>query len=180
MCGAGTAAIEAALLARHIPPGSGREYLFEHWPGHEAKTWEYLRRKAQEGILPRAPGPIVALDQDRRALHVARDNASRAGVQADIRWEQGDFLAFHHGALQLAPGLVILDPPYGVRMQGADDLPAFYRQLGAHLREAFKGWQAAVAAPTPELARALGFRRQRLWRLPHGGIPLSICLVTIG
>jgi putative N6-adenine-specific DNA methylase len=180
MCGAGTAAIEGALLARRIPPGAGREFLFEHWPGHEAKTWDYLRRKAQEAALPRAPIPIVALDQDRHALRIARDNASRTGVQDDIRWEQGDFLAFYPGALQLAPGLVILDPPYGVRMQGTEDLPAFYRLLGAHLRNAFKGWQAAVAAPTPELARALGFKRQRLWRLPHGGIPLSVCLATIG
>ncbi len=179
LCGAGTMAIEAALLARHIAPGMGREFLFEQWPGHQPRTWDYLRRKAREEILPSSPVPIVAIDRDRRTVQLARENAGRAGVTDDIRWEITDFLTFRPEVLDLAPGLVVLDPPYGVRMQKDTDLDGLYRRLGAHLREAFRGWQVAVAAPAPELARGLGFRRKRLWRLPHGGISLSVCLTTI-
>lgn len=179
MCGAGTVAIEAALLARHIPPGIGREFLFEKWPGHQAKTWDYIRRRAQAAALPRVPAPIVALDWDRIVLRVAEENAMRAGVRDDIQWESSDFLAFRPSALDLAPGLVVLDPPYGIRTQGTDDLPGFYRRLGAHLRQSFKGWQVAVATPSPDLAKELGFRQPRRWWVPHGGIPVCVCLTTI-
>ncbi|HBD09291.1 MAG TPA: hypothetical protein DCZ69_13620 [Syntrophobacteraceae bacterium] len=180
LCGAGTLAIEGAMLARQIPPGIEREFLFEQWPGHQPKTWDYLRRKAREGVLPHSPVPIVAVDRDRATVQLARENADRAGVGNDIRWEVADFLTVRPQVLGLAPGLVVLDPPYGVRTQQDTDLAGLYRRLGAHLREAFRGWQVAVAAPSPELARGLGFPRKRLWRLPHGGISLSICLATMG
>ena len=179
LCGAGTLAIEAALLARRIPPGIGREFLFEQWPGHQPKTWDYLRRTARDAMFSRSPVAIVAIDRDRRAVRIARENAARAGVSDDIRWDTVDFLDFRPEALDLRPGLVVLDPPYGVRTQQDTDLAGFYRLLGAHLREAFRGWQVAVAAPTPELARSLGFRRKRWWHLPHGGIPLNVCFATL-
>jgi putative N6-adenine-specific DNA methylase len=180
LCGAGTVAIEAALLARRIPPGGEREFLFEKWPGHQTKTWQYLRRKAREAALPRASTPIVGLDRDERALGIARENALRAGVGEDIRWDAGDFLTFHPAALDLERGLVVLDPPYGIRTQGTADLPGFYRRLGAHLRAAFTGWQVAVVTPSLDLARELGFRRSRRWWLPHGGTPVCVCMTTIG
>jgi putative N6-adenine-specific DNA methylase len=179
LCGAGTVAIEAALLARGIAPGIEREFLFEKWPGHEAKTWDYLRRKAREAALPSVSAAIVAVDQERRVVKIARDNAARAGVADDIRWELADFLALQPGVLGLAPGLVVLDPPYGVRTEKGTDLPDLYRRLGRHLRESFPGWQVAVVSPSPELARGLGFRRQRLWHIPHGGLAICVCLATV-
>jgi 23S rRNA G2445 N2-methylase RlmL len=112
-------------------------------------------------------------------VKIARDNAARAGVADDIRWELADFVALQPGALGLAPGLVVLDPPYGVRTEKETDLADLYRRLGRHLRESFRGWQVAVVTPSPELARGLGFRRQRLWHIPHGGLAICVCLATV-
>ncbi len=179
MCGAGTVAIEGALLGRHIPPGLGRAFLFESWPAHERKTWAYIRRRAQEAALPCVSAPIVALDRDQSALRIAKENAQRAGVHDDIQWLSGDFTDFCPTALDLPPGLVVLDPPYGVRMRGVEDLSDLYRHLGAHLRESFKGWHVAVATPSSDLAKRLGFRNPRRWWINHGGIPVCICLATV-
>jgi putative N6-adenine-specific DNA methylase len=179
MCGAGTVAIEAALLARHLPPGLNREFLFSQWPSFQEKTWAHFRRKAQENVLPHAPAPILGLDQDRGALGIAMHNAARAGVAESIRWHCMDFFAFNPDALGLARGVLVLDPPYGMRLAGSGNVRAFYQRLGSHLHRFYRGWQVAVAAPNAELATLLKISSAHLWRIPHGGIPLVVSLAQL-
>jgi hypothetical protein len=84
MCGSGTIAIEAALLARRIPPGLRRRFAFERWPGFEPAPWRRALDAARSGIRERAPGPIHASDRDAGAIEAARANAERAGVAEDL------------------------------------------------------------------------------------------------
>ena len=119
MCGAGTVPIEAAMLARRLPPGLRRSFLFELWPSFQEKSWEHLRKKMAEQALDHSPVPILGLDSDPRALSIARKNAERAGVDQDIRWQCMDFFTFKPQDHRLPPGLLVLDPPYGKRLEGA-------------------------------------------------------------
>jgi putative N6-adenine-specific DNA methylase len=177
MCGAGTIPIEAAMLARHLPPGGQRSFLFERWPCFQEKTWNHLRRELHGQALVRAPAPILALDEDAGALAVARKNAQRAGVDRDIRWQCADFFTFTPQAYQLPPGLLVLDPPYGKRLEGGGI--ELYERLGLHLRRFFQGWQIAILAPSKTLAMSLKIPLVRFWPLNHGGSPIIVALARL-
>lgn len=174
MCGAGTLAVEAALLARRLPPGLSRSFLFERWPSFLEKTWAHLRRRQAESALPGSPAAVVASDADPGAVAVARANAERAGVGGDIRWETGDFFSFRPQDRGLKPGLVVLDPPYGKRLSGGGR--ELYERIGICLRNHFPGWQAAVLAPERPLATLLRLPSPRFWNVKHGGMPIVIAM----
>lgn len=174
MCGAGTIAIEGSLLSRGIPPGISREFLFEKWPSFREKTWAHLRRKAVESAFPRAQFPITAADEDAQAVTIAKENAERAGVMEDIRWEVGDFFSLNPKALDLRPGFLALDPPYGKRLSGGGG--ELYERIGRHLKDAYAGWRVAVLAPERGLAASLRLPSVRFWTIRHGGLPVTVAM----
>lgn len=175
MTGAGTLAIEAALLARHLPPGGNRSFLFEEWPSFQNRQWEYLRRKATDGAREKAQTRIVAVDLLPHALETARMNAGSAGVQEDVEWQCMDFFQFNPWKLDLTPGLLVLNPPYGKRLSGGGR--GFYERLGSHLRRYFRGWRAAVLGPERSMLTALNLPSMRFWTVVHGGIPISVAFI---
>ncbi len=177
MTGSGTVAIEAALAARRIPPGSERSFTFQKWPFFFANAWNFLLKEARRGILERCPVEIVAVDRNADALRVARANAARAGVVGDINWMEADFLQWGPSLAGRPPGVLIVDPPYGKRLQGGGGV--FYRDLGRVLKQYFRGWQVAVLAPDPGLLSRLGLGTIRLWRVQHGGLPVSVAITRV-
>jgi putative N6-adenine-specific DNA methylase len=177
MCGAGTVAIEAALLARRLPPGGRRSFLFEWWPSFQEKSWDHLRRKLAEQALAQLPHPILAMDSEPRALDIARKNAERAGVDQDIEWRTMDLFAFRPQDYPLPPGLLVLDPPYGRRLEGGGK--DFYERLGRHLRRYFEGWQTVVLAPSKAEALSLKIPSMRFWQISHGGAPIVVAMARV-
>ena len=113
MCGSGTIPIEAALLARRIPPGLGRGFAFERWPGFDATVWERVRAAARERIASHAAVPLLGSDRDAGAVAAAAANAERAGVGHDVVWRRTAISGIEPPA---APGLVLSNPPYGARV----------------------------------------------------------------
>lgn len=172
MCGAGTFAIEACLMARRIPPAAGRKFLFEVWPAFEEKSWRYLRRKALEQAAAELAAPIVGVDRDPRSLETCLANAARAGVENDIRWVEDDFFRWDPGGLGLKGGTVLLNPPYGRRLK--ENPRTLYAQVGARLRQVFRGWKAIVLAPDRESAARLRMGSARYWKVVHGGSPVIV------
>ncbi len=167
MCGSGTGVIEAALMAANIPPGRHRRFLFEKWPSFQEKTWRYLLRKADEGVRDTPAGRFVAVDRDPKALAVARENAARAGVASCVAWHVMPFEHLDPLKLGLDPGLVFLNPPYGVRLHADRDL---YRRVLNHLGACFGRWKAVVLAPDRELLVSGSVRPRKIRRLRHGGL----------
>jgi putative N6-adenine-specific DNA methylase len=83
-----------------------------------------------------------------------------------------DFFELNPRKRGLKKGLLVLNPPYGVRL-GAGGI-SLYERIGAHLRLNFKGWRYAVLAGSRTEAAAMGMGRVRLWNIRHGGIPITV------
>ena len=163
MCGSGTLAIEAALLAARRAPGLGRRFAFEAWPGHDGARTERLRaRLAAEARTP--PAPVHASDRNGGAVRLAARNAEAAGVATWVR------LARAEAALAVpppGPGLCAVNPPYGRRL--GDEAEAAWRAL-ASLLPRIEGWTLAVLAPERRLEEVLGRRPEDVLPLRNGGL----------
>lgn len=135
MCGSGTLAIEAAMIATQTAPGIQRHFGFEKLPffGDVESQWQAMRREARE--LARIgrknfAGEIVARDIDAQALDIAQNNAQTAGLDSCIRFVAGSVLDYRANGV-----CVVTNPPYGERISVSGmELPEFYFQLGRHLR----------------------------------------------
>ena len=171
MCGSGTLAIEAAMMAADRAPGLNRRFAFEFLPGFEQRRWQALQTDAQRRL--REPGSVMirASDIDSPVLRAARQNAQAAGVDGWIEFEVMDFSRTRPGA---PAGLLVCNPPYGERLGNAVDLVKLYSLFGAHLREHFGGWRSAILSPRPDLTTRLGLRSQRQTRLYNGPIECTL------
>ena len=171
MCGSGTIAIEAALLARRIPPGWRRRFGFESWPGFDAGTWQAVREAAASGILAAAPAPILASDRDAGAVTATRANAERAGVQGDLTIQQA---ALSSLSMPGDRGLILTNPPYGLRIGEANRLRDLFAQLGHLARRSPPGWRLGLLSANPMLERQLGLSMAIAWTTTNGGIPVRL------
>jgi putative N6-adenine-specific DNA methylase len=172
LCGSGTVAIEAALLARNIAPGQNRSFAFVHWPHFDEGRWLLRKHRLRETELPRVPGVIRASDRDAGAVRAALDNAERAGVEADIDVSQ---LAI--SAVQPAggKGWIVTNPPYGVRV-GDASVRNLYAQLGKVGQSIFSGWNVGLLSADPALERQVGIKFDQMFRTSNGGIPVRFVL----
>jgi putative N6-adenine-specific DNA methylase len=139
MCGSGTIPIEAALIALNIAPGASRPFGFEKLANFDSALWEELRLQAKSRENPRAAQPIFGSDLYGDALKDARANVAAAGLQDVLELKQGNLLEISPPA---ASGVLVTNPPYGVRMGDHDALAEFYPQLGTALKQRFSGWRA--------------------------------------
>lgn len=175
MCGAGTFPIEAALIARNLPPGLHRSFMFERWPSFKEATLRHLKAKALEQALDHSPYPILGQDLHPGAIAATRANATRAGILDGIQLAAADFFATP--APDTSPGWIVLNPPYGKRVGAHAEIGRLYQRIGAKLRQDFAGWSFAIVVPEPSLYGALRLPESERLILPHGGLKIG---VTIG
>ncbi|MGH7649744.1 MAG: THUMP domain-containing class I SAM-dependent RNA methyltransferase [Gemmatimonadaceae bacterium] len=170
-CGSGTIPIEAALIARRMPPGGRRHFAFESWPGFSPARWRRAVDAARDAALPASPVPILASDRDAGAMTAARENAERAGVARDITFAQQPLASV---TLPDRPGWIVTNPPYGVRVSDRAGVRAAYAQLGRLLRAEGADWHAAVMLADRSLGNAIGIELRRLLHTRNGGIPVDV------
>lgn len=180
-CGSGTIAIEAAQVACNIAAGSLRRFAFERMLPHQPQVWSQLKDEARSA--QRAPqAPVFGSDVAFRMVDFAVRNAERAGVAAAIQFRGGDALQRLPPADP--PGLMLVNPPYGERIEtagvagrmqrgreraGGDDGQDFFTQLAAHWKKHYAGWTAWVLTPDlrlPSRMRLKESRRVPMWNGP--------------
>ncbi|CAN5829123.1 RNA methyltransferase [soil metagenome] len=177
MCGAGTIAIEAALIARRIAPGlagpggEGRHYAFRDWPNFDAALWTGIRERAVSEVLPTAGVPIHASDRDAGAIEAAHGNAARAGVLPDL-----ELAVLPLSGLEPPPGTgwLVTNPPYGVRVGESDALRNLYAALGRVARSRLPGWTVALLSAERSLEAQVKVRFTEVLRTRNGGIPVRV------
>jgi putative N6-adenine-specific DNA methylase len=172
MCGSGTIPIEGALMARRMAPGLGRTVAALRWPGTELAVWTRLVAMAKETMLERSPVSIRGSDRDAGAIAAARANAERAGVAADIAFEVAPFSGVE--PIGDASGLLLVNPPYGVRIGEVESLRDLYAMLGRLARERFARWTFGVLAAEPRLEAQLGRGLEERFASSNGGIPVKL------
>jgi 23S rRNA (guanine2445-N2)-methyltransferase / 23S rRNA (guanine2069-N7)-methyltransferase len=171
MCGSGTLVIEAALIAGGIAPGLLRKrFGFERWLQHDAVLWEELRGEAESArkLDTLEAGRCAGSDRDQSAIRAAIANANRAGLGNHVLFDRRD--VSNLPATKYATGLVVVNPPYGVRIGDPEKIEALYASLGDKLLRCFPGWEAGVFTGDPPLGRALGLRAYRSHTLFNGAI----------
>jgi putative N6-adenine-specific DNA methylase len=168
MCGSGTIAIEAALQASGRAPGLGRAFGFQKLAWYDGPTWQRIRQRARDRALPAPASPVVfASDVDAQAIKACRTNAAAADVAEWIAIEAGDVLERRAPA---AAGLIVTNPPYGVRLDSEAALAAFYPRLGDALKQHFAGWTACLITGDLRLAKLIGLKPSRRTPLFNGNL----------
>ncbi len=164
MCGSGTLLAEAAWYALGWAPGRLRQaWAFERLPSFDPDAFERLKR----GLLP-APGPEVRLfgnDTSSAALRATRRNLAQANLSN--RLELGKLDAYEYRPPK-TPGLVLINPAYGERLDTTRDQ---WRRLGDLLKQQYGGWRAVVLAGDEGRGKHIGLK-PRL-RLPVMNGPLQ-------
>ena len=175
-CGSGTIPIEAALLARRIPPGLAtadrqpRPLACQDWQDFDAEAWEKTVTSLQSHILSESPVVITGGDRDDGAIQAARANAERAGV--NLAWER-------RAVLQAAwtPGsFVVTNPPYGHRISEHSDLRNLFAAFGKKISQ--DGVSATWLDGTEHGEGLAGLHPQELLRTKNGGLPIRFLRFT--
>lgn len=173
LCGTGTIAIEAALIATRRAPGLRRSFAVERWWQHDRRVFADVAAEARAATRP-APSPIHAGDLDAQAVRAATRNVREAGVAEVVAVERRDV-----GELVLpgAGALIVSNPPYGERLGDLGELRPFYRALGDALKQRGAGATAWLLVGNPELAKEIGLRVSR--RIPLFNGPIECRLLRI-
>ena len=153
MCGAGTIAIEAAMMAANIAPGLKREsWGFDAWKEHDRSSWETLIKEAEQAKKSHN-GVIWANDIDASIMSVARENAESAGVADFITFTQQD--ACQLPSSDLPCGYMVSNPPYGERLSETTQLIPIFQKWGSWLKQEFKTWHVSLLTSDRNLLRQM-------------------------
>jgi putative N6-adenine-specific DNA methylase len=161
MCGSGTLAIEAALMAAGRAPGLLRSnFGLMHLQGFAPTAWRQARQGAREGERETA-AQVIATDLDPRAVAGARQNARTAGVEDRISFAA---CPFAQTEVPSRPGVVVLNPPYGERTGDEEQLVALYGEIGDFFKQRCGGYRGYVFTGNLTLAKKVGLKARR--RIP--------------
>lgn len=165
MCGSGTLAIEAALIATRRAPGLLRDnYGFMHMKYFDEPAWQQMRKsalkqsKARGGKAAFKLAPIIATDIDPKAVEAASKNAATAGVSHLIEFAVCDFA---DTKIPRYPGIVVLNPEYGMRLGEIKRLQKTYERIGDFFKQKCPGYTGYIFTGNLDLAKKVGLRTSK-------------------
>jgi len=165
MCGSGTFAIEAALMAAKIPPGKFRDfYGFMNWPDYDESLY-YRISKTGSG-LPDKVCEILCSDRSAEAIRVARRNINNAGLKNIIGVSPGDFFSSDSKGNKY---IIVMNPPYGERLAEAD-IADFYSRIGERLKHGYSGSEAWIISSSMQGLKSVGLKPSKKFSLYNGAL----------
>lgn len=167
MCGSGTFLVEAALMARGQAPGLGRRFGFEHLKNHDAASWQRERDAAKAKENKSIKTSIYGYDRSGDAIAIARRNVEALGLQDCITLKQ---CSFEDSKPPAPSGLLVTNPPYGVRLEQLDELAAWYPKLGDILKQRYAGWTACIFTADLRIAKLMRLQPSRRTPLYNGAL----------
>jgi putative N6-adenine-specific DNA methylase len=173
MCGSGTFAVEAALMARNIPPGWNRSFAFMGWPGFRPAQWHHVRNAAENRFVSGPLPPVIAFDN---ASTVCDSLVRLAGSHAaldQIQVLEGDFLGLNPRELTVEQGLVVINPPYGKRMGTRQESRLLIQDVMMKLKTDYRGWKFALMVPHRSDLGSVS-PEWRFHSIYHGGLKLEL------
>ncbi|MEW9897154.1 THUMP domain-containing protein [Chitinivorax sp. PXF-14] len=167
MCGSGTFLLEAAMMALNIAPGLKRSFGFEKLKTFHRIKWQALLDEARTAAQPPHPLAIYGSDKYGDALKAARANLEHAGLADCVQLKQVDLMEV---SAPTETGVLVANPPYGVRLDELDKLAEMYPQIGAVLKKKFSGWRAYFFTADPALAKLIRLSASKRTVLFNGAL----------
>jgi putative N6-adenine-specific DNA methylase len=152
MCGSGTILLEAACIALDIAPGLGRHFAFEKLKNFDPRRWRELWQRSAARQKAKVPLPIYGSDLSGDALKAARANFKAAGLANVVSLKRANVLEI---AAPAKEGIIVTNPPYGVRLGEQQQLAAFYPKLGDVLKKKFCGWRVYLFSADMRLPKLI-------------------------
>ncbi len=180
MCGSGTFSIEAAMMAMNVPPGWYREFAFQGWPGFAAGRWAHIRREAEKGFVQVNTHSIFASDKDAEMSLAVKKCVMEFGLSGAVKAANRDFFTLSPGDLIDGPrrGLVIINPPYGLRLGTKSSAGELFEKIGRHLAANWGGWRFAIVTPGTSFTEKLPFK-VKAHPFSHGGLSMTLVTGTV-
>ena len=138
MCGSGTFLIEAAMIALNKAPGLKRNFSFEHWKDFDFVLFKNIKSEYQAQIKPLVFSHIYGSDEDLRAIRVTKGNLEEAGLKIAVELSRKSFNDIVAPAKE---GVLITNPPYGVRIGEDEDLAEAYPLWASTMKQKLSGWR---------------------------------------
>jgi len=177
MCGSGTLAIEAALLATDKHPGLFRmNYAFMHIMGYDEQVFFAERRKLKDKAKKVTNFKIIATDISDDAIDIARKNANTAGVEHLIEFNVCDFADTE---VPEEKGVIMFNPEYGERLGVHTKLEGTYARIGDFMKQSCKGYRGYVFTGNPDLAKRIGLAATRRIEFYNGKLDCRLLEYTI-
>ena len=178
MCGTGTFSLEAALIAKNIPPGWFREFAFTGWPGFRPQRWDHLRRKTAETFAALASPRIFASDLDPEACSALEASLRTHELSDAVAVTCRDFFGLAPRDLTDRPGVVVINPPYGRRLGKAAESRELTGAIIDRIREHYQGWKFILVAPAGRDLPGTGFPVE-LYPFFHGGLSVNVMVGNV-
>jgi putative N6-adenine-specific DNA methylase len=167
MCGAGTFLSEAAEISLGRAAGRNRAFGFEKLARYNEATWERMLSNAKKSERPVEPLPIHGSDLYGRSLGHAVLNLREAGLEDAVKLKQVNLLEL---SAPEATGVIVTNPPYGVRLGEKEELAEFYPKLGDALKQRFANWTAYIFSGDPDIAKLIRLSASRKTVLYNGAL----------
>ena len=169
MCGSGTLAIEAALMATKRYPGLYRDhYSFKHLLGYDEQAFLAKKAKLESKIMELPDLKIIASDISLQAISFAQENAITAGVDHMIEFQVCDFAETE--IPEKPRGVIMFNPEYGERLGENDELEITYKRMGDFLKQKCAGYRGYIFTGNLELAKKIGLKASRRIEFWNGTI----------
>jgi putative N6-adenine-specific DNA methylase len=151
-------------MALNRAPGLKRHFAFEHLRGFDRLHWTRIRKEAEAQAQEPEALPIFGADVDPKMVRAAGLNLKAAGLLECVRLREADFLEVDSPP---GPGLIVSNPPYGVRLS-VDDMAALYQGMGDALKKRYAGWSAWFISADENFEKGIGLQRGKAIRLFNG------------
>jgi putative N6-adenine-specific DNA methylase len=176
MCGSGTILIEAALIAKGIPPGVFRKkYGFETWPDFDEQLFQTISNDEKEEFAKKEIGKIIGLDILPKATSAAKQNVKNAFLNNVIEINTADCLSY---LPNMEPGIIITNPPYGERLK-EQNITQFYSSFADTLKRNYAGYDAWVISSNMESMKFIGLHPTVKYKLFNGPLECSFAKYSI-
>ncbi len=167
MCGSGTFLLQAAQIAHDIAPGLGRKFGFENLLNFDQQSFQKIEQALQARIKPITQQPIYGSDLYGDALEDAKKNFDGAGLSGAVHLKQANMLEISAPA---ESGIMVMNPPYGVRLGEQRDLAELYPQIGNVLKQKFTGWNVYILSADMQLPKLIHLAASRRTVLFNGNL----------
>ena len=178
MCGSGTFALEAALMAKNMAPGAFRKFAFMGWPSYRHQRWNYLKQDSQKRWIASKKHMIHASDKDPAACGYLRNCLRQFNLDDTVAVSNRDFFNLNLQQIPSQKGIVAINPPYGRRIGTGSKIEELTSKICNKLQASFKCWKLILLVPGKRAAQNVPFPlKKKSYR--HGGLKTVLMIGRI-